>query len=36
MDDRVTHGWNDSFWQQMGLEDIVHEEYIRIGRYRGC
>ena len=31
MDDRVTHGWNDSFWQQMGLEDIVHEEYIRIG-----
>ena len=28
---RVTQGWNDSFWQQIGLDDIVNEEYVRIG-----
>ena len=32
LDRRVMYGWNDSFWQQIGLEDIVQEEYIRIGR----
>ena len=32
LDRRVTYGWNDSFWQQIGLKDIVQEEYIRIGR----
>ena len=30
---RVTHGWNNGFWQRIGLEDIVMEEYVRIGMY---
>ena len=25
------HGWNDSFWRIIGLEDVVDEGYARIG-----
>ena len=31
LDSEVHHGWNDSFWQMIGLEDLVSEGYARIG-----
>ena len=30
-DDAVVHGWNDSFWEEAGLGDLVAEGYRRIG-----
>ena len=30
-DDAVVHGWNDSFWEEAGLGDLVAEGYQRIG-----
>jgi len=27
----VTQGWNDSFWNGIGLDDLVSEGYSRIG-----
>lgn len=27
----MTHGWNPSFWNEIGLEDLVDEEFARIG-----
>lgn len=29
--DDLCHGWNDSFWQKIGLGDLVDEGYARIG-----
>lgn len=31
LDSEVCHGWNDSFWQMIGLEELVSEGYVRIG-----
>ncbi len=31
LDEGVCQGWNDSFWQSIGLSDIVNEGYARIG-----
>ena len=27
----MCHGWNHSFWRQVGLGDLVDEGYARIG-----
>ena len=31
LDSEVRHGWNDSFWQAIGLGELVSESYARIG-----
>ena len=30
-DSDVSRGWNESFWQEVGLADFVEEGYSRIG-----
>lgn len=32
--DVLDEGWIDSFWVQIGLDDIVEEKYIRFGNAR--
>lgn len=32
-DDQGHRGWNDEFWEMIGLDDFVKEKYQRCGKF---